>query len=356
MTRGKSTGVALFAGRTAIAALSLLLFSALLTTASLAQSAKSRKPGVSASFTRANQGTVGIISGGIDSTAIAAASDLSHVLDNTDKLRIVPVVGKGSVQNISDLLYLRGIDIGIVQSDVLSYFKRTRRFPGIEKRIHYITKLYNEEFHVLANMDFHCIDDLGGRRVNFGMKGSGTAMTAEAVFEAHKVKIQRFYHDPKTALDMLKAGELDAAVFVAGKPSRAFEGMTYKDRVHFLDVTFVESLHTDYLPASLTHDDYPDLIAPQEKVGTVAVGSVMAVFNWKSKSPRYHKVKGFITAFFEKFGKLQTGARHPKWREVNLNSSVAGWTRVSSCAKLARDPKKAEERIPKAGRDGPQIS
>src|SRR5512135_1458714 len=68
---------------------------------------------------RVNQGTVALISGRINGTDIQAASDLAAVLDKPDQLRVLPIVGRGSVQNLTDLLYLRGIDVAILQSDVL---------------------------------------------------------------------------------------------------------------------------------------------------------------------------------------------------------------------------------------------
>ena len=278
----------------------------------------------------ANIGTVRIITGDLTSTTVSAASDMAHVLDKEGELRVLPVLGKGSVQNISDLLYLRGIDIGMVQSDVLSYFKRTQRFPGIGSRIHYITKLFNEELHVLASMSFLCLDDLGGRRVNMGRKYSGTAMTAQAVFDAHGVKVKASYYDPETAVEKLKRGELDAMVLVSGKPSRAFDRISYKDRVHFLDVTLVEGLSEDYLPAVVTNKDYPNLIAPDETVTTIAVGTVLAVFNWAPKSPRFVKVNRFVNELFDNIETFQKPPRHPKWREVNLSAAVPGWQRFSA--------------------------
>ena len=64
---------------------------------------------------RANAGTVGVISGGVDGTYVRIAADLAAVLDDGDTLRVLPIIGKGSLQNISDILVLRGVDIGIVQ-------------------------------------------------------------------------------------------------------------------------------------------------------------------------------------------------------------------------------------------------
>src|SRR5438477_2165847 len=52
---------------------------------------------------RTNRGTIGIISGGVDGTYIRIAADLANVLEEPDSLRILPVIGKGSVQNLADL-------------------------------------------------------------------------------------------------------------------------------------------------------------------------------------------------------------------------------------------------------------
>ena len=185
-------------------------------------------------------------------------------------------------------------------------------------------------------MSFLCLDDLGGRRVNMGRKNSGTAMTAQAVFDAHGVKVKASYYDPETAAEKLKRGELDAMVFVSGKPSRAFDRISYKDRVHFLDVTLVEGLGDDYLPALVTNKDYPNLVAPKETVTTIAVGTVLAVFNWAPNSPRYRKVSRFVSELFSNFDDFQKPPRHPKWREVNLSSQVPGWQRFSAARNWLR--------------------
>lgn len=278
----------------------------------------------------ANLGTIGIITGGINSTAIQIASDLARALDAGEELRIIPMVGKGSVQNISDLANLHGVDVAIVQSDVLSHFRRTQRMPGIENWLQYVTKLYSEEFHVLSRMQYLCLQDLTGKKVNFGPKGGGTAMTAEAVFDAHKVKVQPVHMDPNVAFEKLIKGEIDATVVVTGKPSRVFDNIRYTDRVHFLDVDYAEPLQREYLPAIMTREDYPDLIAPNETVSTIAVGTVMAVVNSKQQSEQYRRVSRFVEKFFGKFDTLRQGQYHIKWQEVNLLAPVSGWQRFAT--------------------------
>jgi TRAP transporter TAXI family solute receptor len=281
-------------------------------------------------YAAASRWTLGLLTSGIDGTALQMAADLARVLNDGANLRVIPMVGESAIQNVTDLLYLKGADLAVVQSDVLFHLKRTKRLPGIEERIQYITKLHSEEFHVLARMKYNCLADLNGRRVNFGLEGSGTALTAEAVFEANQVKVQPQYMDQATALEKLKSGEIDATVLVSGKPSAVFEKIRYTDRVHFLDVDFGESLQKDYLPAIMTHDDYPDLIAPNETVGTIAVSAVLAVVNAKAGTEQHRKVSRFVESFFANLDKLRQSPRHVKWQEVNTALPLTGWVRFSA--------------------------
>src|SRR4051794_10940346 len=59
-----------------------------------------------------NAGIVGMVSGGIGGSYLRVATELADVLDNSeDGLRILPIAGKGSMQNVWDLVFARGIDI-----------------------------------------------------------------------------------------------------------------------------------------------------------------------------------------------------------------------------------------------------
>jgi len=285
---------------------------------------------------RANAGTVAVVSGGVDGTYVRIAADLAAVLDNGDTLRVLPVIGKGSVQNITDVVFLRGIDIGIVQSDVLTYAKRERLFPGVEKSIQYIAKLYDEELHVLAGGNISTIEDLAGKKVNVDLRGSGTAMTASLVFERLGIAIEQTNDDQALALEKLKNGQIAALAFVTGRPARLFRDVGGADGLHFLSVPMNPALLETYLPSQLTHEDYPLIVPDGAPVETVAVGAVMAVYNWAPESDRYRKVARFVDAFFGNFNAFLQPPRHPKWREVNLAAQVPGWTRFGEAENWLR--------------------
>jgi hypothetical protein len=89
-----------------------------------------------------NTGLVGIVSEGTDYT-----TDLALTLAaEQNGLRLLPVAGAGALQNAEDVMFARGIDFGIVQTDVLDQIKRNPTFPGVEKYLQYVTKLYDQTF------------------------------------------------------------------------------------------------------------------------------------------------------------------------------------------------------------------
>ncbi len=285
-----------------------------------------------------NAGTVGIISGGVTGTYVRFASDLSNALDDGYEHRVLAVLGKGSVRNIEDLLMLRGIDIAIVQSDVLDFYRDSMLFPNVEKKIAYITKLYNEEVHLLARKEIARAADLEGRKVNFGTQGSGTFMTASIIFDELGIAVDATTFSEPIALDKLRGGEIAALVFVGGKPVTLLREIAGEDDLALLPIP-AERIKGAYLPTSLTAESYPNLIAAGEEVPTVAVGAVMAAYSWPESHPRSAKVRRFVQRFFEKFDTFQTSPFHPKWKEVDLRSEVPGWKRFDAASTwLAKNP------------------
>jgi TRAP-type uncharacterized transport system substrate-binding protein len=90
---------------------------------------------------RKNAWTVGIAGGLIDGTYMRFADELGKVLDDGDDLRVLPMVSYGAASNLDDLLYLRGIDLAVTQSDVFEYFRTERKTPNLQNRVHYILRL-----------------------------------------------------------------------------------------------------------------------------------------------------------------------------------------------------------------------
>jgi TRAP transporter TAXI family solute receptor len=273
-----------------------------------------------------NANTVMLVTGTIGGTYVEIGADLASVLDDGNGLRILPIVGRGSVQSIADILFLKGVDLGIVRADTLDYLEKSGYASNIKQRLAYITKLYNEEMHVVAPKTIRSLAELNGKTVSVGLPNGGTFITAQSVFERLGIKPSFVYSEQRVAYEMLRNGEIDAVVAVQGRPSRFFTTVN-NEQLHFVPVGYAKPLRTDYLPAQLTSDDYPWLIEKGQVVDTIAVPAVLAAYNSASGTERYRNVERFVEAFFGKLEQLQQPPFHPKWKEVALAAPVPGWER-----------------------------
>src|SRR6266568_2597327 len=132
---------------------------------------------------RLNTNTVTLMSGTIGGTYVQFGADLASALDDGDNLRVLSIVGRGSVQSVADILFLKGVDLGIVRSDTLDYLEKKGYANNIKKQFTYITKLYNEEMHVVAPKTIQSLNDLEGKTVAVDLPNGGTFVTSAIVFE-----------------------------------------------------------------------------------------------------------------------------------------------------------------------------
>jgi TRAP transporter TAXI family solute receptor len=284
---------------------------------------------------RLNGNTVTIVSGNPNGSYLTVAYDISAVLDSGDELRILPVIGKGGGQNVKDILYLRGVDMGITQSNILRYFNESGEVGrNIDNRMRYIARLFNEEMHVLVRPEYNTLQDLRGKKVNFSDIGSGTQTTSKLIFKDLKIPVQEVNMGQGDAFEALKKGEIDATILIAGKPTGAFAKLAPNPAYKLIPVPYTPELFEHYLPTKLTNDDYPGMIPKDQPIDTIAVSAVLAVFNWAPNTDRYRRVAKFTEAFFANFEKFLEKPRHPKWKEVNLAAELPGWTRFGAAQEI----------------------
>jgi len=275
-----------------------------------------------------NKGVVELETSSATGISVSIAEDLANIIDDGATRRVLPVIGKGALQNITDLRVLRGIDMAILQQDVIDNIRQQKSMPGVEN-LTYITKLYNEEFHLLARPEIKTVADLANQKVNADIRGAGTAVTAGRLFDLLKVSVTITNFDQQTALEKLKKGEIAALAYVSGKPAPLFRGLKADDGLHFVSIPLDPKVTAAYVPTRLTNTDYPDLVTADKPVDTVAVGAALFVANLVPDSERYRNVVNFIDAFFTQFQSLLEPGHHPKWAEVNLTAEIPGWRRFA---------------------------
>jgi TRAP transporter TAXI family solute receptor len=297
------------------------------------------KPQLGTIGERLNSNTIAVVSGNPNGTYLTIAYDLSAVLDDGDQFRVLPVIGKGGGQNIKDVRFLKGVDLGITQSNLLPYFKRTNEIGAIDDKIVYIAKLFNEEIHLIVSADsgIKSLADLAGKRVNFSDAGSGTQLTVRDIFEKLGIKAEEVNMGQADAFEAIKRGEIAATILIAGRPAGSMAKLKAADGFRILSVAFDKPLQADYLPATLTNEDYPGLIAPGEKIESIAVGAVLVAFNWAKNTERYRRIQSFVDHFFPKLADFQKPPRHPKWRETNLAAVIPGWKRFEGAEEWLRN-------------------
>ena len=276
---------------------------------------------------RLNENVVTIMAGSASDTDLFIATDIAQVVDDGDNLRVLPIVGRGVAQNVKDVMFLRGVDMGITQANVLKHYAKTGELGSdFMGQIVYVAKLFNEEVHIVVRPDVTDIKQLKGKVVNLGVPGSGTAITARLLLDDLGINVQESHLADVDAIEKLKSGDIAAAVFMAGKPAPVMAWLKGSG-LKVLPIPYAKVLEDAYYPATLTHDDYPDLIAEGQSVDTVSVCAVLVAFNWSGDNVRYRKVAKFVDAFLSKFDELQKPPRHPKWREVNFAATLEGWHR-----------------------------
>ena len=284
-----------------------------------------------------NAWTIGLAGGLLEGAPIRLAAEMARVVDDGDKLHVLPVVTRGPTENVNSLLYLRGIDAAIINSDVLDEYKS--QVPDIQQRLAYVLNLFPSELHIFVRPEVQSLSDLVGKKVNFNNLGTAAAYSGPLIFSRLGLDVEKTFIPHQVALEQMRKGEMAAVVFITSKPVDAFVRGRWEPGFKFLPVPYDRKFEDFYLPASLDAAEYPNLIKPGERVATIAVPTALVAFNFPVKSNRYERLARFVESLFSRVDKLQQPGFDQKWRTINLAATVPGLTRFPAAqAWLDREP------------------
>lgn len=277
-----------------------------------------------------NSGTVTVITAPIGGPMSVMGSDMAAVLDDGENLRVLPILGKGSAQNLVDIVMLKNIDMGFVATDALDYVKTEYNIPDLAQRVRYVAKLFYNEVHIIARQDIRSLQDLNGRRV-FAERSIGLP-AAKTIFRRFGIQAEiDSQTDPTGGLQKLIDGQGDAWIASVSKDAPIIKGIKNDGgKLHLLSIPYEHSLQEIYFPSSFTSDEYPSLVPAGAKIDTVAAPTVLMVYNWPEQSERYRRTALFVNALFDKIQMLQSPPRHPKWRDTVLSAPVPGLIRFKA--------------------------
>ena len=239
-----------------------------------------------AAHTTITVGTAGVM--GVYYPLGGAVCRMVNVTRKLHKLRCSVEPSEGSVSNIRDVMS-GDVDVGIAQSDI-QFYARQGEGPFKDKpqpKLRALFSVYPELLTVMTREDANVtrFEDLRGKRVSIGTKGSGTRATMELVMSALGVKASDF----KAALELkfvemapaLCDNKIDAFVFVAGHPNPVLQDAANGCKTKIVPVTgaAIDALvaaRPYYAKAEIPARLYKGTDSAQPTLGTLATLVVSA--------------------------------------------------------------------------------
>jgi TRAP-type uncharacterized transport system substrate-binding protein len=309
------------------------------------QPATARPLNFGAQQEKINAWTVGLAAGLIEGAPLRLASEMARVVDDGENLHVLPIVTRGATENLNSLLYLRGVDLAIINSDSLEEYRI--QLPEIRRHVTYLLNLFPSELHIFVRPEIKTLQDLAGKKVNFNTLGTAAAYSGPLLLSRLGVDIDKTFIPHPLALQQMKKGENDmaAVVFITSKPVDAFLRGQWEPGFKFLPVAYDARFEDYYLPAALEAADYPNLIKPGERIPTVAVSTALVSYNWPGGTNRYQRVARFSDHLFSRIDKLQVAGFDAKWKTINLGATVPGLARFPATQEwLDRQQRKTAEK------------
>lgn len=232
----------------------------------------------------------------------------------------------GSVSNLNAIRN-QDIDFGIVQSDWQYHAYNGTGFFSDQppfKKLRSVFSLYTETFTmaVLESSGIKTIDDIVGKRVNFGPQGSGMNATMAVLMGIKGWNKTNFaaitYLQPAEQPRALCDGKIDVMIYAAGNPNGVLQEATQTCKVRLLSI---DTETIDRLVKS--NPFYAKAVIPgglyagnSKNIHTFGVKASVVTSDKASSDVVYNMTK----AVFENFDNLKT--LHPVFSSLREESMV----------------------------------
>jgi TRAP transporter TAXI family solute receptor len=289
---------------------------------------------------------------GLHATAVAGTMDLGIVtapaggsyhrlgedlkkLVKSRGINLTVYPSNGSVDNVYAVSQQRGVQLAIVQSDVLAFVADQRGNPALARiadSLRLIFPLHDEEVHLLGRRELGNLEGLDGRRVAVGREGSGTYLTARRLLKLADVTPSALVPiEGAEALAELRAGRVDALFYVVGAPVASLRAIKPDEGLALLAITH-KSVVEAYEPVELGPSVYD---WQPTAVSTVSVKALLVAFDPERREcdaiGRFAQQVAAGTDWLSKNG-------HARWKRVNLEAPVKGWEQYDCVRKYVGKP------------------
>jgi hypothetical protein len=283
----------------------------------------------------ASAADLALLTAGEQGTYYHFGQDLRRLL-KPHGLNITIHSSNGAAENARALLERADVQLGIVQSDVVTAITdqpASLAMRTVADGMRLVFPLFDEDVHIVARAGITDVSGLAGRRVAIGREGSGTYVTAITLVQLAKIAPGALIAmDGPEAVDSLRAGLIDAMVAVAGRPVRLLrEAVKSSDRLSLVPIT------TPAILEAYTATEIPARTYPWQPtaVRTVAVKALLLTYD---PDRRHCEIIGrFAQHVVAGLGWLAKNG-HPYWKRVDIEQPVKGWQQYDCVSQYASKP------------------
>ncbi|MEZ5922819.1 MAG: transporter substrate-binding domain-containing protein [Hyphomicrobiaceae bacterium] len=309
------------------------------------QSAKAKKKSNSdASINeRINRGTVSIVTSDRDMETV---NDLARALNEEGAMRVVPILGESAVANVRDILYLRGVDAGILNADVLPYLRISGEMPASQRRIRYVTKLYDKTVFLVVAPSIAGTADLVGKKIAITGETTESGVTAKTVTSLTKLDAELVVATTPKAVEGLLQGDLAGFVAVERDATSLLRFIPEGSGLKIVSLPISPELTEIYNSRHVDAIEAPSLL-PAEGVDTLTVPALLSVFDWKAGGTRYAAVASFVGKLISRTTDVASFEDGRAWREMSPDTDIAGWQRFDAARDSIAKTAEARALVPR---------
>ena len=272
---------------------------------------------------------IAIGTGGITGVYYPAGGAICRLLNRGRKEHGIRCSVESTGGSVSNLNAIRNdaIDFGVVQSDWQYHAYNGSGFFADQKpfkELRSVFSLYTETFTiaVLEESGIKTVDDLVGKRVNFGPEGSGMYATMEVLMNVKGWKKDDFknitYLSPSEQPRALCAKKIDVMVYAAGNPNGVLQEATQSCKVKIISIDKktirdLISKNSFYVKATIPGGIYAG--NPRDITSFGVKASIVT-----SKKASDVVVYNTVKAVFENFDNLKT--LHPVFSTLKRNKMI----------------------------------
>jgi uncharacterized protein len=284
-----------------------------------------------------------MITGAESGPYYAMGRDIKRLVDEVApevgiELALLPSLG--ALQNVIDVFRYKSVQLGVTQSDVLSYLEIYARGDPDARRVigelQVAGGLYEEDVYLFARPGINGLGDLTGKRVDIGPAGSGTTVTALVLLHLAGVEPRELvnFFETSQVITALRTGRIDAFFRVAGTPTEYLrEGISASHGFVLVPIRLNPKpgdapLAQYYTPTVIKAHAYPWLDHP---VDTVKIRTAMVTAGAPPGSPACGAIGRLFRLVLDNVAWLQQNG-HPKWKELERGpADILADPRVSPC-------------------------